>query len=518
MGWLIVGIVVLAWPDLTVRGVALVVGIGMVANGASELLGVTRGSPDMRLASLLRGVAHVAFGLLALAWPDVTLLVVAVVFGARTVLFGIALTVVALRRGDETAPTTSAVEDHTRHRPPALARTKNVVTSAVALLVAVTLGGISAQLNEGEPAVDDFYDAPNDIPTAPGVLLRSERFTRTIPDDADAWRILYTTTDDDGDAALASAIVVAPAVRSGALPVIAWSHGTTGVDRTCAPSVLAEPLGSGAFFVLDEVMTEGWALVATDYAGLGTAGPHPYLIGEGEGHSVLDAVRAARSLRDVSLADETVVWGHSQGGHAALWTGQVASSYAPDVPLAGVAALAPASDPPGLVGNLYDTPGGSIFASYVLTAYAATYADVDLNDYVAPTARVTVRELAQRCLGEPAVLASVLTSLATDMSVFDADLRKGPLAERLKQNRPVGPVDAPLLIAQGESDVLVVPDVQAEYAGARCDSGQPLEYRTYRGRDHVGLVAADSQLIPELVAWTRDRLSSTNPQDDCGKL
>lgn len=70
-------------------------------------------------------------------------------------------------------------------------------------------------------------------------------------------------------------------------------------------------------------------IVATDYVGLGTAGPHPYLIGQGEARSLLDSVRAARQMPGLSLEPETVIWGHSQGGHAALWAGTLAPTYAP---------------------------------------------------------------------------------------------------------------------------------------------------------------------------------------------
>ncbi|HLV89636.1 MAG TPA: lipase family protein, partial [Acidimicrobiia bacterium] len=130
------------------------------------------------------------------------------------------------------------------------------------------------------------------------------------------------------------------------------------------PSVLEGTFSTGAFFSVEEVVEEGWVLVATDYVGLGTAGPHPYLIGQGEARSVLDAVRAARQMPELDLAERTVVWGHSQGGHAALWTGAIGPSYAPEVDLIGVAALAPASNLVALVDNLGNVTGGSIFAAY----------------------------------------------------------------------------------------------------------------------------------------------------------
>ena len=117
--------------------------------------------------------------------------------------------------------------------------------------------------------------------------------------------------------------------------MIAWAHGTTGAATECAPSVLDDGLAAGAMFLQDEVVDAGWAMVATDYIGLGTYGPHPYLIGQGEGRSVLDAVRAAHELPDVNLADETVLWGHSQGGHAALWAGMLAPTYASELEIDG---------------------------------------------------------------------------------------------------------------------------------------------------------------------------------------
>jgi len=70
---------------------------------------------------------------------------------------------------------------------------------------------------------------------------------------------------------------------------------------------------------------------------------HPYLIGASEGRAVLDSVRAARDLPDAAASNRFAVWGHSQGGHASLYTGELAASYAPDLKLVGVVAAAPAT-------------------------------------------------------------------------------------------------------------------------------------------------------------------------------
>lgn len=97
-----------------------------------------------------------------------------------------------------------------------------------------------------------------------------------------------------------------------------------------------------------DAIESGWVIIASDYSGQGAEGDFPYLIGEGEARSVLDRMRATGHLDDLSLADTAVVWGHSQGGHAALWTGAIADSYAPELKILGVAAISPAADPLGL--------------------------------------------------------------------------------------------------------------------------------------------------------------------------
>lgn len=285
------------------------VGLHLIGDGLGDMWDGMRARADHRAASFLHGAATVVFGILALSWPDVTVLVIAIVFAARLIIFGINRVLRAVR---------PAPRDDDDSRGPSR-RWARVVGAALSLAAAGAL----------------------------------------------AWLILYTTTRDEGRPAVASAIVVAPGGgKPGAREVIAWAHGTTGVHETCAPSVLEGTFSTGAFFSVEEVVEEGWVLVATDYVGLGTAGPHPYLIGQGEARSVLDAVRAARQMPELDLAERTVVWGHSQGGHAALWAGAIGPSYAPEVDLIGVAALAPASNLVALVDNLGNVTGGSIFAAY----------------------------------------------------------------------------------------------------------------------------------------------------------
>lgn len=352
-------------------------------------------------------------------------------------------------------------------------------------------------------APDAFYQWPSQLPARPGALLRAEPFERAVPEGARAWRILYTTTRSDNRPVIASAIVLTSASPSRRpRPVVAWAHGTTGIVPGCAPSLLADPFK--AIPAVPQLLAEGWVLVGTDYAGLGTEGGHAYLVGDDAARAVLDSVRAARRLEGVQLDSRTLVWGHSQGGGSALWTGMRQPAYAPDVPLSGVAAMAPASDLPALMAESRGSMFGKIVSSLLLHAYAGTYADVRPDDYVQGRAALLSRDIAARCLS----LFSVLETMALPGDgIFAREPGEGPLGARLRENVPDGQIAAPLLLQQGGADDLVLPRIQRGFVARRCARGQRVDYRVYPGRDHMSVLAADSPLVPELIAWTRDRFA-----------
>jgi alpha-beta hydrolase superfamily lysophospholipase len=363
---------------------------------------------------------------------------------------------------------------------------------------------------------DAFYTVPANMPVEPGSVIRVEPFTRQIPDNARAWRVLYSTTRFDGTIAPASAIVLAPRVPSG-LPsdVVAWTHGTTGVAPPCGPSVMDQPFANVP--ALREAIAEGWVVVATDYIGLGTEGPHPYLIGEGEARSALDSLRALRQMKELAVTDKTVVWGHSQGGHAAMWTGILAPHYAPEQKLNGIAAAAPATDLSGLFSKVQATPVGRILSSYTITAYSSTYPDVGFDNYVRVGIRWLAHDMATRCMEGRKALFLVGQSMLAGGSIFSTDITAGSAGERLRSNIPYGPIAAPLWIAQGDSDQLVLPEIQDPFVEQLCAGGRSLEYATYAGRDHLSLVANDSPYAGDLIKWTKDRFENKPAPQGCAK-
>jgi pimeloyl-ACP methyl ester carboxylesterase len=364
---------------------------------------------------------------------------------------------------------------------------------------------------------DPFYAPPADQPHEAGALLRQAAFDRGVPPDAQGWRILYGTTRHDGTPAVASAIVVAPRTPHGEpRPLVAWTHGTTGFAPGCAPSLLDEPFANVP--ALRQAIDRGWVLVATDYVGLGTAGPHAYLVGEGEARSALDSIRAVRHIKELHLGDGAVVWGHSQGGHAALWTGILAPTYAPELTILGVAAMAPASDLRPLLDAVQGTTVGRIMSSFVLRSYSEAYPDVEVEAYVSAPTRWLAQDMSGRCLAGRAALFSVAEALATGGSIFRVPVTTGPLGARLAQNTPARPLRQPLLVAQGRADDLVLPEIQARFVQGLCRAGQTLQYQTYADRDHLSVLAPDSPFVPELVRWTEDRLAGRPAPSGCPPL
>jgi len=392
-------------------------------------------------------------------------------------------------------------------RKRARTRVVGAVTGAAALAALAGLGWFaSRKLAARRP--DSFYIPPTDQPGDAGELIRWEPVDAAwVPSGAEAWRILYTTADVDGRPAVASGLVIAPKGASAA-PVIAWAHATSGIDPASAPSLAKTGPESGGLYVLDRIVAEGWAVVATDYPGLGTSTPHAWLSGRPAAFAVLDSLRAARRLTPVSLADRTVVWGYSQGGQAALWTGAVAPTYAPDISLAGVFASAPVSRPVGVIKHLVDHPtvGSTLLTSYAIVAYSRTYLDVSFDDYVRPSQRAHVRRVAANGFLTPLTMATALLDRAIRLSIFRRAPDTGPLGRRLAENDATGAVGVPLLIAQGTADTLVSPTLQDAFVAARRAQGQEIDYRRFDGLTHLSLMQASSPLISELIDWTRERL------------
>lgn len=344
-----------------------------------------------------------------------------------------------------------------------------------------------------------------------GVLTSRERVD-PAPEGIDAWRIRYWTAGGPhGEVQEATGIVLVPSDAGQVAPrgLIAWTHGTWGVASTCAPSQ------SERFFAMTpavDAVRMGYTVVAPDYPGLGTETPHPYLLGEPTAHSVLDAVRAAGSVPEFHAGPDFVVWGESQGGHAALWTGMLAAN-APELNLVGVAAGAPPTD---LAANFQQAHDAN--ARAFLTALAADswsrYYDLELDVGKRRTPGI-IRRLANNCIALDSLprFRTLLGMLALRRDLRNLDFsEREPWAEILRENSVSPDLSVPLLIAQTEEDPLVAPEVTKAFARRACERGAAVRWIALPGRDHA---TTASQSAFETLQWIEDRFAGRVASNDC---
>lgn len=244
---------------------------------------------------------------------------------------------------------------------------------------------LSIQLRRAQPrAPSAFYTIPQPLPAeALGTILRMERIENEHGD-AELYRVLYLSTGYAGAPTAVSGLIIVPTTPAPAAgrPVIAWTHGTVGVAPNCAPSLIPEAIYRRPLPGLTEFIEAGYVIVATDYQGLGTAGPHPYLVGTSAAMNALDSVRAVQNFAAANATSDFVVWGESQGGHTALFTGQLATDYAPELHLRGVVASAPAANLTELFKSKIAEPEavGNLLVAMALNAWSQVYPEAQLDE------------------------------------------------------------------------------------------------------------------------------------------
>lgn len=268
---------------------------------------------------------------------------------------------------------------------------------------------------------------------------------------------------------------------------------------------------------LHELIDAGYVVAATDYSGMGADGPASYLIGVSEGNSVLDATRAARAIPEAHAGDALFLWGHSQGGQAALFAAQQAVTYAPELRLTGVAVAAPAAELGTLLADHRNDVSGVTIGSYAFDAIERVYGPADprvrLDRVLTPTGLDVLPQIAPRCLltnidelhriAEPAV--------GNFFAVNPADTE--PWKTILEENTPGNvTIKVPILVTQGDADELVRPAATTDFVDRLCAAGEHVTFRIYAGIDH-GLVG--ERTVPLLLTWLADVRSSQPPISTC---
>ena len=385
----------------------------------------------------------------------------------------------------------------------------------VVLVAAVAITDHKLTTDRQQSALAPFYLAPAGWQTkAPGTLLRQQPVSG-VPSGGKGWRVLYVTETANGTKAVSSGLVFAPgsaappAPASGR-PVVAWAHGTIGMGDSCAPS--RTPNVESDIQGLSNFLNAGWVVTATDYAGLGTRGTEEYLIGQAEAHDVLNSVRAARQMSGVNASTKVSVWGHSQGGQAALWTAAL-RDYAPELNVVAAAAAAPAAELPVLINHQWNSLAGSLIASEVLVAFPVAYPGLSVAE-VSSWSPGNIADAANKCIQTGLIDLAVGHFFGERTLLSKNPLTVSSWAAALAKSIPPYPT-IPTYLSQGTADPLVLPGSNAQFVSHACASGSPLD-ALFIG--DLGHMKAGSASAPSVFTWLQQRFAGVPLQSTCGTL
>lgn len=335
--------------------------------------------------------------------------------------------------------------------------------------------------------------------------------------------VLYRSTDAKGDPVAVSGTVSLPpgTAPAGGWPVVSWGHGTTGMADQCAPTRTEIDASTGqrtkdADGTTTHLLDEGYAVVRTDYEGLGTPGPHPYLMGQSEGASMADIVLAAHELVP-DLSPRWVAMGHSQGGQAALFTSRFDGAYTPGLDLLGVVSLAPPSQLGPVIDMLATPPSPGTDAPVVATDPASSAAllgplvvgaahasGVPVADVVSPRGRARLPDLEDRCVYD------LLDQDSLGGLGIREFVRDGADLSRIR--RTVGTNDAaelvplvPVLLVQGSDDEVVDPGLTDRLAEQYRVRDVDLEYLELSGADHMRMLERSRERVD---TWVKARFAA----------
>jgi pimeloyl-ACP methyl ester carboxylesterase len=356
----------------------------------------------------------------------------------------------------------------------------------------------------------DFYAAPDPVPDDEhGTLVRYQPVDSLDVGGATAWRIMYVSESLEREPILVTgtALVSPGEAPTGGRPVLRIAHGTSGIADECAPS--KHPVAT-ELSLMGPFVDAGYLVVLSDYEGLGTPGRHPYLVGESEGRGVLDGALAARELPDAEAGDQLSIFGYSQGGHGALFAGQLAADWAPDYELVGTVAGAPATELPVIFGAAGSLPIAG-FLYMIIAGFAEAYPEADPSLVLTPAGEEELPQVDRGCVRD-VIRHFADTPNAELLKPGLADVQ--PWADLEVANDP-GRVatDSPILIVHSAADDVVPAPLSQVLAQRMCAEDQVVERRVYdKGQGHVDAVP---DAVSDAFEWLQQRAAGEEPVSTC---
>lgn len=391
---------------------------------------------------------------------------------------------------------------------------------------------------------DPFYDDPVADLGAPGTLLRTQPAPHLLnvlgPDfPGYAKKILYTSTTVHGDPVATSGFVIEPANPwrgAGPTPTVIFAPGTRGSGDACAPSrgpwLTAQLQLAGPALGINYELASyhaaallGMRVVVVDYIGLGTPGPHTYVLHDEEGHAVIDAARAV-----VPAGDPVAFSGYSQGGGAAAAAAELQPTYAPELNLRGTIAGAPPAD---LFATMQGVDHSAIAAvlGYALNGWADRYPQLStvVGEYLNDRGRNFLDSTASSCIPDGALrwaLTDSRTLTSTGESLAEIAAREPEIkalfdAQKLGRRSPASPI----MVTTGGNDDLVPTPQAIQLARDYCTAGVPASLMNENvpafypplkiGANHAAGIF--TQAVPSM-QWLTDRFNGVPAASNCGQF
>jgi hypothetical protein len=378
-------------------------------------------------------------------------------------------------------------------------------------------GTTFAQQKKGFPMklkkfpLTEFYNTPSTFSKngKPGDLIRWENFDGyAVPPGVKATRILYGTKTSGGALAVSSGVVLVPpgeAPKEG-WPVIAWAHGTSGVNRECAISLTA--MGFAMYRIPNSHLKNGYAVVATDYAGLGSDSAVAYMDRIGNAWDVIYSVKAAQKAVP-SLGQRWLAIGHSAGAHAMRGVAELQAhindpSYLGIVSLSG---LQDSRDP-----MVFISKNNPVLAIFICISVKELYPAFEYKDVLTEKGLELFEQVKSRCQGPGFGRPERSSIIGSEALKKDWDLNpyidKYFKMDETGQERYKGP--ALVLIGENEKPYTLKNDPAVTQR--MCQQGMDVLLKIIPGANHGSLLF---RAIEDQTKWIADRFAGKEIPSNC---
>lgn len=350
-----------------------------------------------------------------------------------------------------------------------------------------------------------FYDPPVPLPAGkPGDLIRSEASDEYDLPRVQAVRILYHSRSAAGQDVAVSGVVLYPDGKppAGGWPVIAWAHPRNGVARECAPS-LARNVMSGSF--LSMYVNLGYAVVATDYQGLGASGRNAFLDAESNATDVIHSLPASRAAV-AQLGPRWIAVGYGMGGPAVVRLAEMEGEIR-DPNYLGSIAISGLED---LVERYMSSGTSAAFDMPLFLAYGikTVYPEFEPKDILTEKALPLYPRVGQSC-SEPTAESKWPPSELLKPN-WASNKFVGPYFRRSSLGHT--PAKAPILVISAELDPSAPIAWSTQTVSQMCRLGDTVQFERFP-RSATSDVLGDS--IPDQIAWLQSRFQGKRLPGNC---